>query len=406
MVGPEFAESARQPAGFPSRKVASVFTAVSDSLRAWMDRYQSLAVAGVRSGEVAAKVALHLRRFRSFFLEAYRQERISTVGRRDVIAWQRHLAETLAPSTVNNHLTSLSGFATWVVAQCPQVFPAGNPAVGLSGLALPPLEPRSLSRAQVRSLKNLCDRLERLSETKGRHHSRASQRPPVHIHSRPWRDRAVVYVLLSTGLRRGELVRLDLDQVAPSDSARLRVARRARLVGVRGKGGTQRTVFLSADARTALADYLERERPIDAVAGATALWLSAASVASRRHDGRLSGRSVNTILERIGRLHDAEQTDAERHVSPLRPHDLRHTLPSSSLRPLALTRTSSSVASGTARSGTSLATQTRRRMWLPATSRRCDVQPVTNSDDSSAPRTVCGATYDARSGRRRWARSR
>jgi hypothetical protein len=112
MAGPEFAESVRQPSGFPSRKVASVFTAVSDSLQAWMDRYQSLAVAGVRSGEVAAKVALHLRRFRSFFLEAYRQERISTVGRRDVIAWQRHLVETLAPSTVNNHLTSLSALCS------------------------------------------------------------------------------------------------------------------------------------------------------------------------------------------------------------------------------------------------------------------------------------------------------
>jgi integrase len=108
----------------------------------------------------------------------------------------------------------------------------------------------------------------------------------------------------------------------PSSSGR---ARRARLVGVRGKGGTQRTVFLSTDARHALADYLVRERPRDAGAESSALWLSAATVGSRKREGRLSGRAVNAILERIGRLHDAEHADPARHIGPLRPHDLRHT---------------------------------------------------------------------------------
>ena len=71
--------------------------------------------------------------------------------------------------------------------------------------------------------------------------------------------------------------------------------------------------------------YLEVERPFDATPESTALFLSAESVKSRRPNGRLSGRSVNTILERIGQLHDAEHTEPERHISPLRPHDLRHT---------------------------------------------------------------------------------
>ena len=74
----------------------------------------------------------------------------------------------------------------------------------------------------------------------------------------------MVFVLLSTGLRREELVRLDLDQVQPHTAQELRTARRATIAGVQGKGKSQRTVFLSADARTALADYLERERPGDA----------------------------------------------------------------------------------------------------------------------------------------------
>ena len=47
----------------------------------------------------------------------------------------------------------------------------------------------------------------------------------------------------------------------------------------------------------------------------------------RRGDGRLSVRAVNLILEQIGHWHDAEiKDDSEgRKISPLRPHDLRHT---------------------------------------------------------------------------------
>ena len=107
-----------------------------------------------------------------------------------------------------------------------------------------------------------------------------------------------MHTLLGTGLRREELVNLDLDQVAPNTSEALRAAKKAKISGVRGKGGTSRTVFLGADGRTALADYLDQERPADAGATSVALFLSAVSIGSRRPDGR--------------------------HISPLRPHDLRH----------------------------------------------------------------------------------
>src|SRR5262249_44594399 len=149
-----------------SRKVEGPISvlaqATPDSLSAWVNRYLALAVAGVRSEGVAQKIALHLERFVAFFTQAYGHERVTTVLKRDVVAWQRHLVgEGLAPATVNNHLASLSGFTTWVAAQSPRLFPVGDPAKGIGELGLPPLEPRSLSPEQVRSLKNLCDRLER-----------------------------------------------------------------------------------------------------------------------------------------------------------------------------------------------------------------------------------------------------
>jgi len=121
------------------------------------------------------------------------------------------------------------------------------------------------------------------------------------------------------------VIRLDLDQVEPHTPETLRMARKAKITRVRGKGKTERTVFLSADARSALADYLERERSCDATPGQTALFLTATSIAVRAPDGRLSLRAFNLILSQIGRWHDAEQRDPTRHIAPLRPHDLRHT---------------------------------------------------------------------------------
>jgi site-specific recombinase XerD len=176
-------------------------------------------------------------------------------------------------------------------------------------------------------LKNLCDRLERFHQVKGRRRSKAERdgKVPVQIHGRPARDRAIVYVLLATGLRREELVRLDLDQIEPQTPEALRTAKRARITRVKGKGKTERTVFLSVDARTALADYVEKERPRDVTATTTALFLSAESIAARTPEGRLSPQAINLILAQIGKWHDADIRDPARHISPLRPHDLRHT---------------------------------------------------------------------------------
>lgn len=311
---------------YTSRKVEGVFNDVPDSILDWRDRYLQLVIKGVRSDEVARKISLHLQRFQEFFIQSYGHDRISACLKRDVLAWQTSLREEgLAPATINNHLASLSAFTTWVHAQNPQIFSAGDPTKGVGELALPPLEPRALSKAQVRSLKNLCDRLPRFYQLKGRTWSKKGGEVPILAHGRPLRDRAIVFVLLSTGLRREELVNVDLDQVIPNSPEELRNARGARVTRVIGKGKTERTVFLSADARNALADYIEKERSLDAGEDSRALFLSAVGIPARAADGRLSKRTINTILTQIGRWHDSEVEDESRKISPLRPHDLRHT---------------------------------------------------------------------------------
>jgi site-specific recombinase XerD len=230
---------------------------------AWAARYEELALTGVRSREVTERIGLHLQRFAEYLSGTYGHERLEAVVRRDVAGLRDALVSSgLGPSTVNNHLASLAGFWGWVAAQAPEALPGGNPTSGVRTLALAPLEPRALTPAQVRSPKRVVDRLERFHAPKGRRNDRGEAQ---HGHARAMRDRAIVYVLLSTGLRRAELVTLDVTQISPCEPGLLREAKRARLTAVVGKGGTTRMVFLSADARAALADYLEGSRPSTAI---------------------------------------------------------------------------------------------------------------------------------------------
>lgn len=337
---------------------------LEDELVAWMDTYLDLAVEGVRSRDIAQKIELHLERFTDFFVRRYGHTRISTVLKRDVLEWMKQLRaeETevgehaaLAPATVNNHLASLSGFTSWVAAQRSDLFVLGNPCAGVKELPLPALIPHTLSEAQVISLKSILERLLALMRRKGRRHGQRQRKqqtgPLLHKHSRPYRDRAIIEVFLACGVRREELVDLNLDQVVigaavpdrgervPVTPAALRKARKVQLVNVYGKNQTLRNLFLSADARAALADYLEGERGEDAACFAKpmALFLRAGSVQYTKQDeegsnatdegdanGRLTVRSINKLVKKIGELHDAEQ-EGERKIGGLHPHMLRHT---------------------------------------------------------------------------------
>jgi integrase len=201
---------------------------------AWAARYEQLALTGVRSREVTERIALHLHRFAEYREATYGHQRLGTVVRRAAVGWRDSLVSSgLGPSTINNHLASLAGFCGWVAAQAREALPGGNPTSGVRTLALAPLEPRALTAAQVRSLKSVVDRLERFHARKGRRNDRVRA---LHGHARAMRDRAIVYVLLSTGLRREELVTLDVTQGQPV-RARATAGSQAGAADRRGRQG-------------------------------------------------------------------------------------------------------------------------------------------------------------------------
>lgn len=113
------------------------------------------------------------------------------------------------------------------------------------------------------------------------------------------RDRAMIEVLLGTGIRLGELAALDMDDI-DLDAKHLRV---------RAKGNVPQVKFIKADLRTLLRRYLA-ERRRHGRPEMEALFLS-------NRDGRLCQRQIANRL-----AHWLRKAGIEKELTP---HGLRHT---------------------------------------------------------------------------------
>ena len=106
------------------------------------------------------------------------------------------------------------------------------------------------------------------------------------------RNRAMILVLLDTGVRRTELVSLDLADL-DLEAQRLRV--------LHGKGNKQRVVRFGTRAKEAVEDYLERFRGRKS----GPLFLS-------HHGTRMSSHSVLIFLRRLGKVGGVEKVKVHR----------------------------------------------------------------------------------------------
>lgn len=119
------------------------------------------------------------------------------------------------------------------------------------------------------------------------------------------RDRAILELFFSAGLRVSELTSLDRDHVNLDKGE----------FGIRGKGSKLRVVFISASAKTWLRRYLEKRIDMD-----PALFISIPkkSLGKERTNGslRLTERSVQRLVKRLATKAGI--------VKDVHPHTLRH----------------------------------------------------------------------------------
>ena len=117
------------------------------------------------------------------------------------------------------------------------------------------------------------------------------------------RNRAILELLYSTGLRVDELAALDADDltaIPESEGGTLRVT---------GKGRKERLVVCGATARKAVAEYLARREEFGPEEDETALFLNS-------RGGRLTVRSIERMVEQVARTAGLP--------GDVTPHTLRH----------------------------------------------------------------------------------
>lgn len=194
--------------------------------------------------------------------------------------------------TVYNRYVALRSFFRWLSEEtgCP------NPMVAVAAprLPVPVIEP--LTQAQVEAVLKACD-----STAEAKTAIRRSFTMP---RGTATRDKAIIIVLVDTGLRASEVCALTRADVELSTG---------QVVVRRGKGGRGRFVYLAKSSRKALARYLAQRKNAEP---ADPLFVT--------REGRpFTPDRLQKLLRRLG----------ERAGVPgLHPHRLRHTFATESLR--------------------------------------------------------------------------
>ena len=247
-----------------------------------MDYIEHLEVEGGRSVKTAENYRLYLERFVEF-TDDIKVENITTEIIRKYRLWlnryKNNNEDELATITQSYHLIALRGFLTYL---------SNRDILSLSPekIILP-----KVSRKQVTFLHY--DEVERLLA-----------QIPLSTET-GLRDRAIIDLLFSSGLRVSELVNLNRDHVNTT----------RREFMVRGKGQKDRPVFIGEAAAQRVNDYLEA-RDDSLIPLFISYSRNSGTVSTTGDYRRLTARSIQRIV-----THYAKLAGITKHVSP---HTMRH----------------------------------------------------------------------------------
>lgn len=205
-----------------------------------------------------------------------RANRPETWSVRDVEGWQESLAERLSPSSQATAAACLRGLLKWAVRHDRPV--KQTLWMTVDRPKIPRLLPRPLPADHLTRL---------LLYLKPRR---------THAPLTYWRDRALVYYLLTTGARVSEVLQVDVDEIGNAPAM------------VRQKGGGMKALFAAPSAQEAIWDYLRHRDD-----NHPALWITTTDNQPVR---AMSSEAVRRMCHRL-----AEQVG----IRPFTTHQLRHT---------------------------------------------------------------------------------
>lgn len=191
-------------------------------------------------------------KIREFRLFLNRQPGLKTKGQQSA---------SLKKNTQNYHLIALRSFLKYLIKR-------DVPSLSPDRIELAKIKERSLDLISVEELDRLLFAPYKLLEIK-----KNSNRQKI------LRDKAILELFFSTGLRLSELCSLNRDLDLSKDE-----------FSIRGKGEKIRVVFLSDSAKKAIGEYLKERKDM-----AEPLFIQYSS--NKREDGRLTPRSIERIVK-------------------------------------------------------------------------------------------------------------
>ncbi len=296
----------------PLRKSLAVVVEVK-SLRDWVDAYFDFEVTTVESSRKVQQRDLDL--FCRFFEEETRSGAIENWTPRLSQAFLTSLRGTVNGEgkrqwndrAINRVLAHLKTFAKWVHKVSP--FPLGNPMEKIRSAPAGSLRAieRALTQTERRRILDAADMLVKMGgRSRDRNRFKGEERP-VRKNYRPWRNRAVVYLLIETGMRRAAAAALKLHDV---DFERKRVS-------VVEKGGVTHPYKISVEGLRAISDYNEKERGVDAAHFGEGGALFLPAIPSQNKSGCLHPNAINDIWNEVCAAAGVEQKT---------PHSARHAM--------------------------------------------------------------------------------
>ncbi|MBN2400904.1 MAG: site-specific integrase [Spirochaetes bacterium] len=190
----------------------------------------------------------------STFFKSFLQKRIDEDGNRH---WNDR--------TVNRILTHLKTFAKFINKHLP--FPLGNPMEKIK--LIPTASLLSVERALTQQeRRRLLDSADILIQTGGKSRDRnryKNSERPTRKGYRPYRNRAIIYTLIETGMRRSAIVNIRINDVDFKNNK----------IKTLEKGSVEHSYQISQDGLKAIQDYIKHERPIDATSKQYTLFLPA-----------------------------------------------------------------------------------------------------------------------------------
>jgi integrase len=209
--------------------------------------------------------------------------------------------------TINRVITHLKTFAKWVHGL--RSFPLGNPMSRIKAIPVTNfLEiERALTTGERRRLLDASDLLLQIGGlSKSRRRYVGEKERPRRKGYRPYRNRAIIYTLIETGMRRRAVTAVNILDV---DSDK-------RKITVEEKGGMRHAYQISREGGAAIRDYIQKERSIDDEKwNSPAVFLSPCT--NPHGNGRLTVKVINQIWDDVCKVAD---------VKGKTPHSARHAM--------------------------------------------------------------------------------